>query len=147
MQWVRLHPYNIAQKVQIVVEHYRENVQPLLDGRAKAMVVVASRKEAVRWQKAIRAYIAKQNYPLGVLVAFSGEVNDPESYPEPVTETSTDLNPGLKGRDIRDAFAEPTITCCWWPTSSRPASTSRCCAACTWTRCWAASRRCRRCRG
>lgn len=107
MQWVRLHPYNISQKVQIVVEHYRENVQPLLSGRAKAMVVVASRKEAVRWQKAIRAYIEKRNYPLGVMVAFSGEVNDPESYPQPVTETSKDLNPGLKGRDIRDAFAEP----------------------------------------
>ncbi|WP_059410994.1 type I restriction endonuclease subunit R [Cupriavidus basilensis] len=107
MQWVRLHPYNIAQKVQIVVEHYRENVQPLLEGKAKAMVVVGSRKEAVRWQKAIRAYIQKQNYPLGVLVAFSGEIDDPESYPAPVTESSKDLNPGLKGRDIRDAFAEP----------------------------------------
>lgn len=107
MQWVRLHPYNIAQKVQIVVEHYRENVQPLLAGQAKAMVVVGSRKEAVRWQKAIRGYIARQNYPLGVLVAFSGEVNDPDSYPQAVTETSADLNPGLKGRDIRDAFAKP----------------------------------------
>ncbi|MBS1083990.1 type I restriction endonuclease subunit R [Gluconobacter kondonii] len=107
MQWVRLHPYNISQKVQVVVEHYRENVQPLLDGKAKAMVVVASRKEAVRWQKAIRAYITKQNYPLGVLVAFSGEVADPDSYPDPVTENSKDLNPGLKGRNIRDAFAEP----------------------------------------
>jgi type I restriction enzyme, R subunit len=107
MQWVRLHPYNIASKVQIVVEHYRENVQPLLDGQAKAMVVVGSRKEAVRWQKAIRAYIARQNYPLGVLVAFSGEVSDPDSYPQAVTETSADLNPGLKGRDIREAFARP----------------------------------------
>ena len=107
MHWVRLHPYNIAQKVQVVVEHYRENVQHLLGGKAKAMVVVASRKEAVRWQKAIRAYIEKQNYPLGVLVAFSGEVDDEESYPQPVSETSAELNPGLKGRDIRDAFAEP----------------------------------------
>ncbi|QDF95052.1 type I restriction endonuclease subunit R [Azoarcus sp. DD4] len=107
MQWVRLHPYNIAQKVQVVVEHYRENVQPLLQGRAKAMVVVGSRREAVRWQKAIRAYIAKQNYPLGVLVAFSGEVNDAESFPEPVTETNAQLNPGLKGRDIREVFKEP----------------------------------------
>ncbi|MBC7860175.1 MAG: type I restriction endonuclease subunit R [Burkholderiaceae bacterium] len=107
MQWVRLHPYNIASKVQIIVEHYRENVQPLLSGRAKAMVVVGSRKEAVRWQKAIRAYIAKRDYPLGVLVAFSGEVDDPESFPSAVTEVSKDLNPGLKGRDIRDAFAEP----------------------------------------
>lgn len=106
MQWVRLHPYNIAQKVQVVVEHYRANVQPLLEGKAKAMVVVGSRKEAVRWQKAIRAYIDRMSYPLGVLVAFSGEVEDPESYPAPVSEHSKDLNPGLKGRDIRDAFAE-----------------------------------------
>lgn len=107
MQWVRLHPYNIAQKVQIVVEHYRENVQPLIGGKAKAMLVVGSRKEAVRWQKAIRGYIERQGYPLGVLVAFSGEVNDPESFPSAVTESSPDLNPGLKGRDIRDAFADP----------------------------------------
>lgn len=107
MQWVRLHPYNIASKVQIVVEHYRENVQPLLEGRAKAMVVVGSRKEAVRWQKAIRGYIERQGYPLGVLVAFSGEVEDPESFPEPVTEASKLLNPGLNGRDIREAFARP----------------------------------------
>ncbi len=107
MQWVRLHPYNISQKVQTVVEHYRENVQPLLAGKAKAMVVVGSRKEAVRWQRAIRTYIAQRNYPLGVLVAFSGEVSDQDSYPHAVSETSKDLNPGLKGRDIRDAFAEP----------------------------------------
>jgi type I restriction enzyme R subunit len=107
MQWVRLHPYNIASKVQVVVEHYRANVMPLLDGKAKAMVAVGSRKEAVRWQKAIRGYIERQGYPLGVLVAFSGEVNDAESYPQPVTETSADLNPGLRGRDIREAFAEP----------------------------------------
>ena len=104
MQWVRLHPYNIASKVQIVVEHYRENIQPLLGGRAKAMVVVGSRKEAVRWQKAICAYVARQNYPLGVLVAFSGEVEDLESFPEAVTETSAALNPGLRGRDIREVF-------------------------------------------
>ncbi len=107
MQWVRLHPWNIASKVQIVVEHYRENVQPLLEGQAKAMVVVASRKEAVRWQKAIRSYIESKGYDLGVLAAFSGEVNDPESYPEPVTETSKLLNPSLNGRDIREAFARP----------------------------------------
>ena len=107
MQWVRLHPYNISQKVQTVVEHFRDNVQPLLEGKAKAMIVVSSRKEAVRWQKAIAAYIARQHYDLGVLVAFSGEVDDPESYAEPVTEASTLLNPGLKGKDIREAFAEP----------------------------------------
>lgn len=107
MQWVRLHPYNIASKVQILVEHYRENVQPLLDGKAKAMVVVGSRKEAVRWQKAIRDYVRRQGYALGVLVAFSGEVNDPESFEGAVTENSKELNPDLRGRDIREVFKEP----------------------------------------
>lgn len=105
MRWVRLHPYNIAQKVQIVVEHFRENVQPLLDGKAKAMVVLGSRVEAVRWKMAIDGYIKSQGYGLGTLVAFSGEVNDPDSSQEPLTEGSAALNPGLKGRDIRDAFA------------------------------------------
>ena len=105
MRWVRLHPYNIAQKVQIVVEHFRENVQPLLDGKAKAMVVLGSRVEAVRWKLAIDGYIKSQGYGLGTLVAFSGEVNDPESSHEPFAEVSATLNPGMKGRDIRDAFA------------------------------------------
>jgi type I restriction enzyme R subunit len=105
MRWVRLHPYNIAQKVQIVVEHFRENVQPLLDGKAKAMVVLGSRLEAVRWKRAIDSYIKSQGYGLGTLVAFSGEVNDSESEDEPVTEGTASLNTGLKGRDIREAFA------------------------------------------
>ncbi len=104
MGWVRLHPYNIAQKVQVVVEHFREFVAPLLDGRAKAMVVVGSRLEAVRWQLAIDKYIKTNNYGFGTLVAFSGEVNDRDSGTEPFTETSKALNPGLKGRDIREAF-------------------------------------------
>lgn len=104
MNWVRLHPYNISQKVQIVVEHFREMVAPLLDGKAKAMVVVSSRLEAVRWQLAIEKYIKEKGYPLKTLVAFSGEVNDKESGPEPFKENSKELNPGLKGRDIREAF-------------------------------------------
>ena len=104
MRWVRLHPYNIAQKVQIVVEHYRANVQPLLDGRAKAMVVVGSRIEAVRWQLAVQKYIAEKGYKLGTLVAFSGEVTDPDSGDELFTEANKALNPDLMGRDIREAF-------------------------------------------
>src|SRR5690606_32814720 len=100
-------PYNIAQKVQIVVEHYRANVQPLLDGRAKAMVVVGSRVEAVRWQLAIQKYINEQGYKLGTLVAFSGDVTDPESGEEPFSEASKELNSDLKGRDIREAFKLP----------------------------------------
>lgn len=105
MRWVRLHPYNISQKVAVVVEHFLDNVQPLLNGHAKAMVVVGSRQEAVRWKLAIDKYIADQDYTIDSLVAFSGEVNDPQSLPEPVTENSGLLNPHLKSRDIREAFA------------------------------------------
>jgi len=104
MRWVRLHPYNISQKVQVVVEHFRENVAPLLNGTAKAMVVVGSRLEVVRWKLAIEKYIKGQGYKIGTLVAFSGEVNDKESGPEGLTETSKAMNPNLKGRDIREAF-------------------------------------------
>jgi type I restriction enzyme R subunit len=104
MRWVRLHPYNIAQKVQVVVEHFRENVALLLAGKAKAMVVVASRLEAVRWQLAIDKYIKDQGYQIATLVAFSGEINDAQSGPDPFTETSKTLNPNLRGRDMREAF-------------------------------------------
>jgi type I restriction enzyme R subunit len=104
MGWVRLHPYNISQKVEIVVEHFREHVAPLLKGKAKAMVVVSSRQEAVRWKLAIDKYITSKAYPMRTLVAFSGEVKDSESGPDPFTENSPSLNPTLKGRDMREAF-------------------------------------------
>ena len=104
MGWVRLHPYNIAQKVQIVVEHFREYVAPLLHGKGKAMVVVGSRIEAVRWKLAIEKYIGNCGYRIGTVVAFSGEVNDKQSGPDGFTEHSKALNPNLKGRDIREAF-------------------------------------------
>ncbi|NIL87496.1 hypothetical protein RhoFasGS6_04923 [Rhodococcus fascians] len=105
MNWVKLHPTNIAQKVAIIIEHFRENVAWRLDGQAKAMVVTSSRKAAVRYKLAFDKYVAEHNYTdVAALVAFSGEVNDPESgSDEPFTETT--MNPGLKGRDLRDAFA------------------------------------------
>ena len=106
MGWVKLHPHNIAQKVQIVVEHYRSTVASLLDGKAKAMVVVGSRLEAVRWQLAIEKYISEKQYGIKSLVAFSGEVDDPETSAEPLKEHSKVLNPGLNNRDIREAFKE-----------------------------------------
>jgi type I restriction enzyme R subunit len=104
MNWVKLHPTNIAQKVQIVIEHFRENVGWRLDGKAKAMVVTSSRKAAVRYKLAFDKYVAEKGYgDVAALVAFSGEVTDLDSAVENATETS--MNPGLKGRDLRDAFA------------------------------------------
>lgn len=105
MNWVKLHPTNIAQKVQIIVEHFRQNVAWRLNGQAKAMVVTSSRKAAVRYKLAFDKYVADHGYTdVAALVAFSGEVKDTESGSnEPFTETG--MNPGLKGRDLRDAFA------------------------------------------
>ncbi|GAA2086717.1 DEAD/DEAH box helicase family protein [Pseudolysinimonas kribbensis] len=104
MRWVRLHEYNIAQKVALIVEHYRDNVAWRLNGQAKAMVVTASRVEAVRYKLAFDKYIAAKKYVgLHALVAFSGDVTDPQSGPGPFNETS--MNPGLRGRRLPAAFA------------------------------------------
>jgi len=109
-QWVRLHDYNIAQKVQVIVEHFKDNIMGLLGGQAKAMVVTSSRKEVVRYKKEFDKYIARKGYSgISALVAFSGEVafsdNDPNAaglVGEKFTEHS--MNPGLKGRDMRKGF-------------------------------------------
>ncbi|WP_417735242.1 type I restriction endonuclease subunit R [Rosistilla oblonga] len=109
-QWVRLHDYNIAQKVKVIVEHYRNTVMGMLNGHAKAMVVTGSRKEAVRYKLEFDKYIKKKNYSqLSALVAFSGEVefnsDDPNAAAligEKFTEGT--MNPDLKGRDLRKAF-------------------------------------------
>jgi type I restriction enzyme, R subunit len=104
MQWVRLHEFNISQKVALIIEHYRENVAWRLGGKAKAMVVTGSRKEAVRYKLAFDEYIKRTGrVDVQALVAFSGSVNDPESGPDQFTETS--MNPGLKGRSLPTAFA------------------------------------------
>jgi type I restriction enzyme R subunit len=104
-RWVRLHPYNIAQKVQIIVEHFREHVSSRLGGQAKAMVITGSRLEAVRYKLAMDIYIKAHNYLFGTIVAFSGEVNDKQSSDLPLTESN--MNKNLRGRDIRDAFDGP----------------------------------------
>jgi type I restriction enzyme R subunit len=105
MRWVRLHPYNIAQKVQVVVEHFRENVAP---ARRPRQGHGGGRQplEAVRWQLAIDKYIKDNGYKLGTLVAFSGEVNDKEIRPRPLHREQQGAEPNLKGRDIREAFAK-----------------------------------------
>jgi type I restriction enzyme R subunit len=104
MGWVRLHPYNIAQKVEVVVEHFRATSPRCSTARPRPWWWSAAALEAVRWQLAIDKYIKEHGYKIGTLVAFSGEVNDKESGPDGFTENSPALNPNLKGRDIREAF-------------------------------------------
>jgi type I restriction enzyme, R subunit len=91
-RYAMLHPHNISQKVEIIVEHFREHVQNGLNGQAKAMVVTASRLHAVRYKKSIDKYLAAKGYgDLAALIAFSGEVIDPDDPGEPYTE------PGMNG--------------------------------------------------
>jgi type I restriction enzyme, R subunit len=92
-RFVSLHPTNLAQKAEIIVEHFRQKTAGKIGGRAKAMVVTRSRLHAVRYKQAIDAYIAAKGYDRGpariaALVAFSGTVIDPTdptvSYTEPM---------------------------------------------------------------
>lgn len=76
-RFVSLHPTNLAQKAEIIVEHFRQHTAHKVGGRAKAMVVTSSRLHAVRYKHAIDRYIAEKNYAdVAALVAFSGKVID-----------------------------------------------------------------------
>jgi len=86
-RFMSLHPHDLSQKAEVIIEHFRRTVRHKLDGRAKAMVVTSSRLHAVRYVKAFRAYLEDRGYAdMGVLVAFSGGVID-EAGTDPVRET------------------------------------------------------------
>jgi type I restriction enzyme R subunit len=84
-RFVTLHPYNLAQRAEIIVEHFRERTAKKIAGRAKAMVVTSSRLHAVRTKLAIDTYVGEQGYPdVHALVAFSGKVIDEgDEFTEP----------------------------------------------------------------
>ncbi len=102
VRYARLHPTAIAQKVRVVVEHFRRNVQPLLGGQARAMVVTSSRAEALSWSRKMNAYIAEKGYDLHTLAAFSGSLTDEDG--ESVTEVSVN---GVS--DVGKAFREQGV--------------------------------------
>jgi type I restriction enzyme, R subunit len=86
-KFMALHPHNIEQKTEIMVEHFRRHIRAKLGGRAKAMVVTGSRLHAVRYMLSFQKYIAENKYTdIRPLVAFSGTVRDPDTdldYTEP----------------------------------------------------------------
>lgn len=101
VRFAQLHPTAIAQKVQVVVEHFRRNVAGLLDGQARAMVVTSGRKDAVLWSEKMNAYIAARGYDqeFRTLVAFSGSIENEAGVD--VTEVSMN---GVS--DVATAFRE-----------------------------------------
>ena len=76
-RFVALHPHNLAQRAEIVVEHFRNHTRHKIGGKGKAMVVTSSRLHAVRYKQAIDRYLHDHGYAdTRALVAFSGTVSD-----------------------------------------------------------------------
>lgn len=108
-RWLSLHPTNVAQKVELIVEHFRKNVMHLLGGQAKAMVVTSSRAAAVKYHLELERYCLKNGYTsIQAMVAFSGDVANKDVqddiYPETHQFNENNMNPQLNGRDMRKAF-------------------------------------------
>lgn len=102
-RFMSLHPHNISQKVEVIVEHFRSSVRRRLDGKAKAMVVTRSRLHAVRFKRSFDAYVEQNGYAdLKALVAFSGTVVDPDTGGE-FTEPA--MNGGIPETQLRTEFA------------------------------------------
>ncbi len=122
-QWMSLHPTNVTQKVQFIIEHFHRNVEFRLDGKAKAMVVTSSRAAAIRYKKGFDAYIDKHAEYAGIrsLVAFSGKMTGQQVMhadddriagdvfwvDEHVEFTEANMNPDVHGQDLRIAFDRP----------------------------------------
>ena len=82
-RFVELHETNIAQRVEVIVEHFRTTVMPELGGMAKAMVITASRQGAVKYRQAFEDYTKQKGYSdIKALVAFSGKVKLPDDDTE-----------------------------------------------------------------
>jgi len=104
-RFLRLHPHNIAQKTEIMIEHFNAATRHKIGGHAKAMVVTGSRLEAVRYKQSFDQYIKSKGYPIKSLVAFSGTVNDDKI--KDVTYTEEGMNKGVKEKELPDKFATP----------------------------------------
>ena len=102
-RFMKLHPHNIAQKTQIMVEHFQAVTRHKIGGRAKAMVVTGSRLEAVRYKQGFDRYIREKGYAIKSLVAFSGTVVDDELPAETYTEPG--MNNGISEKQLPEKFA------------------------------------------
>src|SRR5215467_5662226 len=81
-RFVSLHPYQLAQKAEIIVEHFHSHTSKQMGGLAKAMLVTSSRLHAVRYKQNIDKYIRAKGYTnIRTLIAFSGNVDDGTEVP------------------------------------------------------------------
>lgn len=101
-RFMRLHPHNIAQKTEVMVEHFHTMTRHKIGGKAKAMVVTGSRLEAVRYKQSFDRYIKSKGYAIKTLVAFSGVVQDDKL--RDVTYTEEGMNGGIREKELPEAF-------------------------------------------
>ena len=102
-RFMRLHPHNIAQKTEVMIEHFQAVTRHKIGGRAKAMVVTGSRLEAVRYKQSFDRYIQAKGYAIKSLVAFSGTVVDDKLAD--VTYTEPGMNHGISEKELPEKFA------------------------------------------
>jgi type I restriction enzyme R subunit len=102
-RFMKLHPHNIAQKTEVMVEHFNAVTLHKIGGRAKAMVVTGSRLEAVRYKQRFDEYIQEKGYPIKTLVAFSGTVQDDKVTG--ITYTEEGMNQGIREKELPEKFA------------------------------------------
>ena len=101
-KFMSLHAFNIEQKTEVIVEHFRNQVRRRIGGKAKAMVVTSSRLHAVRYMLAFERYIADRGYSdVRPLVAFSGTVTDPDTGDD-FTEPAMNIDP-VSNKPISEA--------------------------------------------
>lgn len=101
-RFIQLHDENIAQKIEIIIEHFRQHVMHQLNGMAKAMVVTSSRMEAVKYKNAFEKYIQEHQYSdIKALVAFSGKlkIDDIEYSEAGINNISEDRLPNEFNKD------------------------------------------------
>jgi type I restriction enzyme R subunit len=110
-KFMSLHPHNIEQKTEVMLEHFRQKVRGHLGGRAKAMVVTSSRLHAVRYMQAFERYITENKITdVRPLVAFSGTVKDPETgleYTEPGMNKDCVNGSSISERQLPERFSSP----------------------------------------
>ncbi|MBV8255566.1 MAG: type I restriction endonuclease subunit R [Chitinophaga sp.] len=103
-KYVSLHPYNLSQKTEIIIEHFRDIVSKKIGGKAKAMLACGSRLHAKRYFKEFENYIKEKGYDkeLKILVAFSGKVIDDDA-PDGVSEPQLT---GYGEKELPDVFGK-----------------------------------------
>ncbi len=110
-KFMSLHPHNIEQKTEVMVEHFRRKVRGHLGGLAKAMVVTSSRLHAVRYMQAFERYIAENKITdVRPLVAFSGTVKDPETgheFTEPGMNKDCVTGEPISEKRLPERFKSP----------------------------------------